>query len=357
MPLPRQETSDCLSLYSPDLSDPTIPSTTDSLNEFFENYAMPIVYRPAGKTPGYLTSLNYWARATGDPPLCQIDQFMMAKFVSYLRESCPRIKSSNTVRKHCRQLASLLKLAGPCSASNPQGIGLLSQIPFFPTPSPCHKPPVDNFTVAEISDMVSAARLMDGPASWVGQRYTPRVFWESLLLLAYNTGLRIGSLMAMEWGWISFARRSSGAWGTIRVPAGSYKGGAGRAFPLNQPAYDVLLGLQTKCDPSLTELVFPWLRNGRPCWPGSKRLLYIHFKTLLGLASIPADRWFGFHGIRKCFVSEMAAINPLAAQLGAGHSTMKTTVDHYVNPDIISGAAKQLPQPKRSDSGQLYFSF
>lgn len=87
-------------------------------------------------------------------------------------------------------------------------------------------------------------------------------------------------------------------------------------------------------------MIWPW-RN----WPESQSWLHEQRRRLLAAARLPAERCFGFHGLRKLMCSNAAAIDPLGASLQAGHEDMRTTVSAYIHPQMVMAAMEQLPQP------------
>jgi integrase len=64
-------------------------------------------------------------------------------------------------------------------------------------------------------------------------------------------------------------------------------------------------------------------------------------------ADIPKTRRFGFHGLRKSAATEIARVNPEGARLLLGHSSLRTTIGHYIHPSLQAEVFQSLPQPVR----------
>lgn len=67
---------------------------------------------------------------------------------------------------------------------------------------------------------------------------------------------------------------------------------------------------------------------------------------MLKASNIPEAHRYGFHALRKSMATELAKINPYIAQAALGHMSLLTTMNHYVNPQAMTDALKNLPQPK-----------
>ena len=66
---------------------------------------------------------------------------------------------------------------------------------------------------------------------------------------------------------------------------------------------------------------------------------YNWFHRLQDLAAIPRKEHFGLHAIRRTAATALAGISPQSAQLALGHTALATTMNHYIDPTAIVGAA------------------
>lgn len=306
------------------------PLTADlKLSEFFALAFVPLFLRPrnaaAATLVEYQRSIDCWVAITGDPPLKAIDDWHAGRFVEGLYKLPGKLKGTAiapaTVRKHCTQVQTVLDRAGPRSKGNRLGQGLIEETPFIPKPRVAKAPPLDVYTLSEIGRMVDAAGKATAPRL---DAVSARSWWRALFLTAYNTGLRIGTLRKIEYGHVD------GEW--LNVPGEIYKGNAPKRFWLTEQAREAIAGIRTA-----RESIFPWPHCGR--W------LFANLKRIQEAAGMPAARCFGFHGFRKALGTELAAINPLAAQMALGHTNMKTTQEHYINPSVMVEAMRKMPQP------------
>ncbi len=316
-----------------------------TLSAFFSAYVEPIGLVASGASPTtigcYRESLAYWDAFTGDPPLAEIDEYTCAEFVAGLGK-LPGMKSPiispNTVRKHCRHVQRVIDLAGPPGRDRKQRLakGLVERPPYIARPEEREKPPEDSFTLDEIAKWLGACEQATQPRL---PGITPETWWRALILFTYNTGLRIGTVLALEW------TMRQDKW--LVVPAECLKGGKkGQRFWLNKAACDALDSID-----GIRLTIFPWKLEVRS--------LHRHREQLLRVAGLPEHRRFGFHGLRKALATSMARKNRLAAQQQLGHAVLATTEKHYVHPDvtedIMADAMKNVPQPAAPDPQMRLF--
>lgn len=316
------------------------------LSEFYYQFVEPVHLAARDARAGYLevlrTSVEYWVRFTGDPPLAAIDQYACADFVRRLKELPGRrtaIISPNTVRKHCRAVQSVLDLAGPSDRRARRNQNLLLKVPYIERPPPEEKPAEDAFTRREIELLLAATSRATRPHRLP---VSAEVYWRSLYQVLLATGLRIGSLMRLEWSFLELAEADDAR---LVIPARSIgKGRRGHTVPLTPWAKDAIMRLEG-CD---AVRIFSWPRR----WPQSKSNLHDVHRDQIA-SCLPAHRRFGFHGFRKAHNMELAHINPLACQKSLGHSSGRTTVEHYTSRKIVRDAVNQIEPPKWRRERQL----
>jgi len=323
-----------LRLYEgpPATAEPCTPGLSSllTLGQFYSAFVRPVYLDPRGRSrrtfAQYEESLRYWARFTGDPTLDEMHQGHAAAFVRGLRR-LPGAKpgeplSANTVRKHCAHIQKCLDLAGPPGKGNRSAAELIARPPYLERPALQRTTP-EAFTLDEIRawlDVVDTATLptLRGVSSpdW----------WRALILWTYNTGLRIGSTLAMRWDWLDGH--------TLTVPGASYKGGQGRQLYASPHA----LAAVERLRPAGRRRVFPW--------DYSESYLQAQRRKMLRRAGLPPGRRFGFHGLRKALATGLAPLDPTAAQLALGHTSLNTTAGHYFAAEaVVAPAMARLPQP------------
>jgi len=252
----------------------------------------------------------------------------------------------NTIRKHCTHIQAVLDRTGPRSPFNKRfrkAQSLLAEVPLLEKPAEFERDPIGNFSMGEIAALIAACPIAAVP-SYVPPELRPR-WWRNLYLFDYNTGLRVGSLVAAKRSKLS--RDADGLWLRVAV-----KGGREKRVFLNEFAERALLDMQPLTgfhDPN-----FRPLKEGQPAWgyhdqifhwPHELNWLHDNHKLIVLAAGLPPDRQLGFHGFRKAMVTNCSRTDPLAAGMQAGHS-LEVMQKNYVNPSRMADGMKKLEQPR-----------
>jgi integrase len=314
------------------LFDPP-PEGAYTLCSFYERWYVPTILMGAKESTRhqYEFVLKYWRLLTGDPPLDKIDGVILGKFMQALMalRNCGRdggALSINTVRSKMELIHHILVKAGPPGPRNWAAAGILPRVPYVKPPRAVEKMP----QVVELADLSACYLAADKMERPVVANVPAADWWRALLVVAYNTGLRTGSLLSMRLEHIDWEK------GIATLPGDVMKAGRCQVLKLNDTAMDHLervRGLRQQ------GLVFecPWSRE----W------FMRHFKQLQELAGIPRDRRFGFHAIRRTLATALWELSPQAAKLMLGHTNEAITIRHYVHPvGIIGRAMAVLPQPE-----------
>jgi len=340
-------------VYADDGPDSSAKTTRDrgvgklsprmTLVEFFWEHAWPHCLETKRDCPrtrdDYVTSLAYWKRFTGDPPIGEIDKRTLAAFMRQVGGLPGKYGdiSPTTIRKHWSNIQRLIEWTGPESRANPNGTNLVSTPAYVPAPRRRRGPPKPGFSLDQLWDWLcilpSAARPIPGidcdPVHW----------WRALILVAYNTGMRPRTLFHIRWEMIGepadLRLRDRGR--VIRVPESILKGDRGRLLWLNRPALDALGPLEQRAG-----LVFRW-----PDWPRAESTLRKHRVRLQRAAGIPTQ-WRSLYAFRRTFTTECGKINAVAMQLMTGHEGLgiRMATEHYINAEsLLAEALSRLPQP------------
>jgi len=284
----------------------------------------------------YDQSINLWCRLTGDPPLEAIDDAVVDQFSAHLWTLPGRAKgsniSANTIRKHDTHLQAVLDRTGPPGSDRRtrRAHGLLAIVPYLEKPKAVLRQTHDVYTVEEIS------RLLECAGAPIAPRYLAaelrKTWWQSLILATYNTGLRIGSVMALRWANV-LTEADGLTWLRVGVKGGDqpliYCNTAGRQAIEQVRPIGQRLGL---------ERVFHF--------PHDHTWLQAQRRLILDATGFAAHRRLGFHALRKAMVTETSRNDPLAAQLQAGHKDQRTTNTHYIHPARVVAGLDRLPQPR-----------
>ena len=309
-----------------------------TLGQFYRAFYRPVCLESRGAAQRnldqYDQSVHYWVALTDDPPLEAIDDFTVARSLSGVTQLPGRKPgttiSPNTIRKHCTHLQAVLDRTGPRSreARFRKAQGLLELVPYIEKPPARKKEASDSFTVAEIEGILAACHAAAAPTYLDRARRT--IWWQALVLFAYNTGLRLGSLVIVRWDALEVDADGSW-WASVRV-----KGGDTRRVHCNRFAMQAVESMRPLSGRFDCIWHFPhvqsWLQENR--------------RRILLASGLPPDRHFGFHGLRKAHATEASRIDAVAASLQLGHKDWSTTQNAYIHPNRMKDGAAKLPQPK-----------
>ena len=296
---------------------------------FFESYVFPTcLYDDKPITiEGYRSALKLWRAITGDPPLETVTAETLTLFrdaLSRRRGKQPYMKAAaDTVFSRLRSIQTILDKAGPPGRRNRDAKGLIAASPWIRPPRLETKLP-RILSPETLKIVYDATAGMDWPK--VPGIKAP-AWWKTLLVVTYNTQLRRRTLFEMRMDEIDWPGCC------LRLPGARIKGGRPLIVHLNATSLGALRRIRTA-----RELVFP-------C-QGDKERFYYWFHRLQTLAGMPRQEHFGLHVIRKTAATMLAEFSPQAAQLALGHRSLTTTINHYINPVSIVGAALDaMPQP------------
>jgi integrase len=333
---------DCLSPCSGSLS------ACSTLTELYERFVLPMRRMPKRAAEGTIeqdrVALDLWVQYTGNPRISDIDSELCQAFIERISRR-PGLRgrktiSANTIRKIAMHLQFILDCAGPEVRRDRPTAGLLdSRPPYIMRPDKVDKPATDDFTLGEIGLWLEACKHARQTANLMG--IPAAKWWRALILFAYNTGLRIQSIMGAEWDMLDVYRPD---W--IVIPPEIYKGGkVGGRFFVNRQAREAAESIRR---PGQSRL-FPW--QG---WPKSASWLHVCRREILAHSQIPEHRRFGFHGLRKALITWIAPKNAMIASMVAGHRRGNVTRDCYVNPGVVQELLSRVPQPRRERQRDLF---
>lgn len=317
------------------------------LSEFVARYYRPVHLVARDAQPRQVEaveeSVRYWVRFTGDPPLARIGVWETANFLAGLK-ALPGRKSArlanNTIRKHCGAIQAILDLCGPADREHRDALDLLGRVPYLARPPRDEPTAEERFTFSELARLLDHCDLASLPRRIGGRPIDPATYHRRLLTVAYNTGMRIGGLMGAAWRHLHLDTDDGDRlWLPPRIAA---KGRSGKWIELNAHTRAVIESMRG-CD---AERIFPWPRS----WPASKGTLYRQLARIT--ECLPVRRRFGYHAVRRLHSNQLAAVNALACQKSLGHTSGRTTVEHYTSRTIVAEAVAQLPALPRSHERQ-----
>jgi integrase len=260
------------------------------------------------------TSIRYWEEGTDNSPIENYRQ-AFPRFLEYLKAKVSKRGgplAPATKRKHVSTIQFMLDRAGP-ETRDCGGAALIERPIKLPVPqggASINKRPL---TLREISRLLLACQW----AEWERKRLkvSACAFWRCFILFAFNTGLRIESLMKLKWEW--FVRDDSGHC---------------CVSPAAAAAIEPMRVLESP-------LVFPF--------PFTYNRARSKFVQLMQWANIPQRGMTAnkFHALRRSCNDELVKLNPYAAKLQLGHSTRDVTLQHYTSSAVLIKAHTELQQP------------
>lgn len=286
--------------------------------DFIENYAKlntkPSTLRSTMSVLKHHLQPFFGNRRLDEITLREIDRYTATKLKAGL--------SKKTMRNHLGVLGKMLNVA--CEWE------MLDAPPKIRRP----KAPKPEF---RFLDFEEADRLVEAAES--------EPLWHAMIVVAINTGLRVGELLALRWGDLDLRRgemhvRRSVVEGHIDTP----KSGKSRKVPLNETAMEVL-----KAHKHLrSELLFcqddgSMLTDGQIKWP-----LY-RIRHRAGIADV------SWHGLRHTFASHlvMRGVALKAIQELLGHSTIEVTMRYaHLSPAVLKDAVAALDRPSSTPTAQ-----
>ncbi|MBW3538746.1 MAG: tyrosine-type recombinase/integrase [Planctomycetes bacterium] len=260
--------------------------------------------------------ISQWEKRGGEMRVARITERDFRRF----RERClAEGLRAYTIEVTLNAVYTVLRHCGPASIA-PHGRGILKTIPakgrrlkiaFAQKPTPSL---ADLSRVYELADM-----------AWYPQTHlAPEVWVRGLLVIAYNTALRLSDLLRLRWEHvrlsdqaIKLAAKKTGKeqWLPINATLARHlealRGGDERVLPLDCQQFDHL-----------------------------RRQLY----TICDAAGVER---FAPQGIRRRSATEYERVSPGAGGLILGHTLRSMTFAHYVQSlDVLQPAADKLPQPE-----------
>lgn len=295
----------------------------------------------------YKQLVRYWIRLTGDPPLNEIDDSLVATFMLKLQELPGTIGeriTANTVNKHCTHLRAILNAAGPRGGRIRHGQNLIFEVPYVPRLKAAAVEVEKVYTLEQLAKLIEFTRFLPK------NKYIPRIpaerWMRSLLILLYNCGCRIGCALELRWAWLrekngityfdvpAWASHSKGGKAAIKVIVNRFAKGVlevmGMARDANDPDAKIFPRTVKNADQFVQKLM----------------------KRILKKAGFPKTQHYGFQGIRKLANTEMCLINPHVAPAFLGHASQSINLVHYTHQRVLLDATEKLPQPKWS-AGQM----
>lgn len=304
------------------------------LSEFMRAWFFPIILQ-GGDEPAsqetlrlYEQAMARWVEFTGDPPVCEIDEFLIEQFRAGLRTATysrgltgtKRSLTKTTQKKHLAHLRHILYRLGPAWDPRRKTAAVLDRAIHIQvaTPPTVRKEP---FMLEQARSMIACADKMPRPEN-------PVAYWRLFVALHFYTGLRAGTIQRLRQEHITHKGRQP--W--LDIP-GELVSKTGK--PIKIPMHRRLI---EALEPFASS---PTLLPQTHCY----RYLFQLHADLQSAAGIPADQQISPHGWRRthaCELANLGANNALSiAQKALDHADKRTTENHYC--DIVNRLILKLP--------------
>ena len=247
-----------------------------------------------------------------EPTLDDLDDLVVARFPRWRSQQPNKRKGLLSPASVAKDSAHLRTLWNWCARKRmKRASGELLEFPDYARPKVPRPRPVA-YTAEELQQLLDTARHRKGyisgvPAAWL---------WPTMLKAMFETGERVGAVLALRWGEVDLDRR------TLTFLAATRKGNRETITRQISPELAAALAARRRAP---GELVWPWL-EGRKMMSayGSLRVLC----RLAGVAYHP------FHSIRKATASYMKRAGK-SARTQLGHSSEEMAETHYYDSRIV----------------------
>lgn len=275
------------------------------LNVFYNDFYVPLKLRSASirTCDLYRTTIRNFCKFLKRPAiLADLNDDTVGRFLGYLR--LERKLAAHTVNKDLGNVLAMWRFA--CRKNF---VSIWPDVP--PEPEPEIVPKA--WTQEELVQLYKSLRRQKGMVGNVPES----IFWPALLMLAWDTGERIGAIMAVTRECIDL----KDGWVTFR--AETRKGG--RVERVLQVGPDTRKAIKAVLDCHDEACVFHW--------PKARTYLWDRYGALLKKAGLPNDRRCKFHMIRRSTATHYEAIGGDATEL-LGHSSRAITMA-YLDPRLL----------------------
>jgi len=287
------------------------------LSQFAEQYCLLRPHQSLKHRADIHRTVRRFVEANGDLVVYEIREIHIAKFLGALGERC---RSSHSIKHYLAVLKAILNEAFQQ--------GVRGRLPRFPKIRVEKRTP-DAWSVEEIRLLFEFVKRLEGDVGLI----PARLWWESLLLAAYYTGLRISGLLNIFW----FQVDLEGGFLRALTPKTSKE----QVFALPRDLVNLLRLIEKPLRAKV------WEHPYHDKWP------FRALRRIVDRAGIPAPR--SMHGqlfqkMRRTCITWTAVHDLSLATRIAGHASPETTVKHYVDPRML-GAIRPVVPPIELKTG------
>lgn len=284
-----------------------------TLRELFHDRIAPLKNLSARSVTMYDATLDRFRDFLGhEPGVGDLDDLVMSKFLRWrattVHDARRGLISPASLAKDSAHLRSLWTWLAKKRWKKPDGE--LLEFPDYARPR-VPRPRPSAYTVEELQQLLDASRHRIGyisgvPAAW---------YWTTKLMAMFQTGERIGAVLAIRWGEVDLDRHC------LTFLAATRKGHHETITRAISPELCAMMAPQQRAADSL---VWPWLEARKPL------SVYHSLRVLCRTAGVP---YHPFHSIRKSTASYLKKAGK-SAKTQLGHSSEEMAENHYYDERI-----------------------
>ena len=257
-----------------------------------------------------------------EPSLDDLSDIVVARFLRWRSQQSNKRKGLLSPASVAKDSAHIRTLWNWCARKRmKRANGDLLEFPDYSRPKVPRPRPVA-YTAEELQQLLDTARHRKGyvsgvPAAWL---------WPTMLKAMFETGERVGAVLAIRWGEVDLDRR------TLTFLAASRKGGRETITRQISPELAAALAARQRAP---NDLVWPWLEDRK------MMSAYGSLRVLCRTAGVP---YHPFHSIRKATASYLKRAG-VSAKTQLGHSSEEMAENHYYDQRItgVPSALDHLP--------------
>lgn len=257
-----------------------------------------------------------------EPTIDDLSDLVVARFLRWRSQQPNKRRGLLSPASVAKDSAHLRTLWNWCARKRmKRSNGELLEFPDYARPRVPRPRPVA-YTAEELQALINTARHRKGfiagvPAAW---------YWPTKLMAMFETGERVGAVLAIRWGEVDLERR------TLTFLAATRKGHRETITRQISPELTAALAARRRAP---NDLVWPWLEARQI---GSA---YGSLRVLCRTAGVP---YHPFHSIRKATASYLKKAG-VSAKKQLGHASEEMAETHYYDERItgVTSALDHLP--------------
>ena len=255
-----------------------------------------------------------------EPTVDDLSDLEVARFLRWRAQQPNKRKGILSPASVAKDSAHLRTLWNWCARKRmKRSNGELLEFPDYARPR-VPKPRPVAYTVEELQQLVTAARFRKG---WIVPGVPAAWYWPTKILAMYQTGERIGAILALRWAEVDLERCS------LTFLAATRKGHRETITRAISPELARMMAPHKRAPDAL---VWPWL-EGRKLMSA-----YGSMRLLCRLAEVP---YHPFHSIRKSTASYLKKAG-VAANKQLGHAQGEAMCETHYYDDRIVGVTSAL---------------